>query len=411
LASKAQGAAWVTLLSTTAACLLLAGCTTGDDAHAPSAPVTSVTSRASTASATGVATPGASPPPTATAPADAVKVERTLRRKLTVPPLPSFALPADLLTQGRGKRIAQDLHLDPGLYRGIAVVDARCRPGQAPRAADAGKVLTGRSAAGHFDDGRRSITVAGNGTGVYNAEGGLHIAILGGGAGVFDDRVTRVQIAGDGSGTYRDAHRRLTVRADGSGSYTDQTSRLWVGAGRSGGYEDPSVRVSIDAAGRITGHGDPTVIAAVADVIADRLPKFPPVPSVVRVKKTGTVCGTVIRLDANVLFDFASAAIRPGAHDLLTRVAALLRHLNDPEAEVAGHTDHIGSTRYNLGLSRRRAEAVRDVLVAQGVPSKSLRTRGFGESRPLRPETRPDGSDDPAARQLDRRVEIVLLGR
>ena len=57
----------------------------------------------------------------------------------------------------------------------------------------------------------------------------------------------------------------------------------------------------------------------------------------------------------------------------------------------------------------RRAAAVEDLLVRSGVGADSLRSEGFGETAPLRAETFPDGSDDVAARRLNRRVEIVLL--
>ncbi|NTW41851.1 MAG: OmpA family protein, partial [Cellulomonadaceae bacterium] len=157
------------------------------------------------------------------------------------------------------------------------------------------------------------------------------------------------------------------------------------------------------------GDGAPGRVAAVRAVLADGLPRFAPVPAIASVEPAGTVCGTVIRLDANVMFDLASADVRPEGQAELARVAALLAALGSPDAQVDGHTDHLGDEASNVDLSERRAGAVRDLLVAAGVEPGSLATRGLGEAEPLRAETLADGRDDPAARQLNRRVEIVLL--
>lgn len=332
---------------------------------------------------------------------------RSLAEKLVVPPMPSFTLPTDLLTSAQDRSIAAALRLQPGLYRGIAVLDARCGPAGSPRPVDSGP---GTSATGHFSDGRRNITVASNGTGVYDAPG-LHIAVLAGGAGVYDDGTTRVSVEADGAGTSTSAGRRYTVRADGSGSYRDATTRVSVGRDGAGSYQDGNLRVTLTAAGATFGHGDPGRVAEVTRVLRARLPRFPPVPAVRRVAVTGTSCGTVIRLDANVLFDFGTAGLRPEAAVLLARVGRLLLTLKSPPARVNGFTDHIGSSAANADLSRLRADGVRAALVRSGVRAGSLTAYGLGESHPVRPEVLPAGGDDPAARQLDRRVEVVLLDR
>ena len=116
----------------------------------------------------------------------------------------------------------------------------------------------------------------------------------------------------------------------------------------------------------------------------------------------------MIRLDANVLFDFDRADIKPDGEALLERVATLLSALGSPAAQVNGFTDQVGAEAYNQDLSARRADTVRELLVGYGVEAGSLTSEGLGETQPLRAETRPDGSDDQAARRLNRRVEIVL---
>jgi len=72
--------------------------------------------------------------------------------------------------------------------------------------------------------------------------------------------------------------------------------------------------------------------------------------------------------------------------------------------EVEGHTDNVGGDAYNQRLSEQRAEAVRDYIVAQGVPGSSVKATGFGMADPVA------SNDTPAGRQQNRRVEIVVSG-
>ncbi len=347
-----------------------------------------------------------SPAPDDDAPAvDADAFEAALRSTLVTPPVPSFTVPTGLLSTAANQQISGDLDIPAGLYQGIAVVDLRCTDAGAA-AADAG--ATASTGAQHFEDGTTSITVPGDGTGVYDAPG-IHVAVLPDGSGVYEDGETRVSIAADGSGTYERGDVRYTVRADGSGSYDDGATRVWIDEAGAGGYDDGELRVSMAADGEVFGNGDPALVAVVQEVLADGLPTFPPVPRVQAVEATGTVCGTVIRLDANVLFDVDRAEVRPEGQEHLARVAALLVALGAPRAQVVGHTDSTGDEAYNQELSERRAAAVRDLLVTAGVGPDSLETVGLGETQPVRAETGPDGAVDQAAQQLNRRVEIVLL--
>jgi outer membrane protein OmpA-like peptidoglycan-associated protein len=72
---------------------------------------------------------------------------------------------------------------------------------------------------------------------------------------------------------------------------------------------------------------------------------------------------------------------------------------------IEGHTDSIGTEAYNQGLSERRAAAVKNYLVKQGVPDGSrMTTVGYGESRPIADNKTPEG------RFQNRRVEILILG-
>ena len=111
--------------------------------------------------------------------------------------------------------------------------------------------------------------------------------------------------------------------------------------------------------------------------------------------------GLVITL-GDVLFQTGSATLASGAERTLSRVAQLLKEYPDRAVIVEGHTDDVGSTAYNEGLSRRRAQSVTDAMVASGVDVKRFEVRGMGESTPAVPNT------NAASRQQNRRVEIIL---
>lgn len=119
--------------------------------------------------------------------------------------------------------------------------------------------------------------------------------------------------------------------------------------------------------------------------------------------------GSVVSLPSDVTFDFDKATIRQEGRGALETLARLIQASGGDNAiSIEGHTDSHGDDAYNLRLSQRRAEAVKAYLVQQGVAEDRLRTVGLGEQRPVAPNARPDGSDDEAGRQRNRRVEVIL---
>lgn len=117
-------------------------------------------------------------------------------------------------------------------------------------------------------------------------------------------------------------------------------------------------------------------------------------------------CGTVITFDNAVLFDYNMSDIRPDAAAALDYVAEVFITAGVPTAVVEGHTDSHSSLEYNQGLSERRAAAVVDALRERGVTT-ALTAEGYGKTRPIAPNEI-DGEDNPAGRQLNRRVEIFI---
>jgi outer membrane protein OmpA-like peptidoglycan-associated protein len=116
-----------------------------------------------------------------------------------------------------------------------------------------------------------------------------------------------------------------------------------------------------------------------------------------------------IDLDTDVLFDPDKYALRPGAAEMLLKVSQVLLLHPDAPLLIEGHTDGKGPHANNLKLSENRAEAVKKWLVANaGIKASLIRTAGLGDSKPIAPNTRPDGSDNPQGRQKNRRVELTL---
>lgn len=74
------------------------------------------------------------------------------------------------------------------------------------------------------------------------------------------------------------------------------------------------------------------------------------------------------------------------------------------KVEIAGHTDNIGTAAYNMQLSQRRAEAVKDYLVKKGIDPRRITAKGYGKTRPLA-----SNDDEKEGRELNRRVEFRVI--
>ena len=105
-----------------------------------------------------------------------------------------------------------------------------------------------------------------------------------------------------------------------------------------------------------------------------------------------------------MFFDWDKSDITAEAADTLNRAAAAYKETGSARITLAGHADRSGPADYNVGLSQRRNEAVRDYLTGQGIPTGVISSEAFGESQPLI-ETA-DGVREPQ----NRRVEINLGG-
>jgi outer membrane protein OmpA-like peptidoglycan-associated protein len=107
---------------------------------------------------------------------------------------------------------------------------------------------------------------------------------------------------------------------------------------------------------------------------------------------------------SDVLFDFGQATLTANARDKLAAIAGVLMEYDGVSLRLDGHTDNIGSAVYNLDLSRRRAAAVREYLLSQGVPAANVTAAGLGQARPVASNETAEG------RQKNRRVEMLISG-
>jgi outer membrane protein OmpA-like peptidoglycan-associated protein len=116
-----------------------------------------------------------------------------------------------------------------------------------------------------------------------------------------------------------------------------------------------------------------------------------------------------VTLPADILFDFDKAEMLPTAQKALHEVADLIRGKAEGPVTIQGYTDALGKDAYNQNLSERRANAVKGWLVMkEGLSAARFATAGFGPRNPVAPNRKPDGSDDPDGRQLNRRVTLIL---
>ena len=333
-----------------------------------------------------------------------------------IPPIPMFELPdLSLLTQSTGA-FTPDLTRTISSQPGVTVRPARC---DASGSLVSGSTVLGGDGSMSTSSGATSVTNNGDGSGTYS-DGKVSIVNNGDGSGTYSDGKVSIVVNGDGSGTYTDDHLSVVVNGDGSGTYTDSATGESIvingdGSGTyshgkvsivnngdgSGTYSDDKVSIVNDGTGSATVDG--ATVSAKPVPKAGKVGTFPSIDAAKPVQS----CGTVITLEDSVLFDFGSSGLRSEASTTLSNLATVLKDSKAPKVQVQGHTDSISDDASNQTLSEQRAKVVTDALTSNGVTA-TIESVGYGETRPVAPNENSDGSDNPAGRRLNRRVEIFV---
>lgn len=336
-----------------------------------------------------------------------------------IPAVPVFSIPSiGVFAQNSDKAIIESTK-ELSTVPGISVSPAKCDgngvvsgstilsgSGAGVTSSDSGSVINSGAGAGVITEGPVSIVYGGEGSGTYtNSETGENITVSSDGSGTYKSKTLSINVSSDGSGTYDNSETgvKINISSTGSGTYEDSKNNIKYNNNGNGGGTYTSSTLNI------INNGDGTALVNGQSVKAEKLPpvakvgKFPKVESLKPIKS----CGTVITLQDGVLFDFGKYDLRPEAKATLAKLATVLNQAKVPAAQINGHTDSIGDDAFNQDLSEKRASAVATQLKADGV-SANLETHGYGKTQPVADNTNADGSDNPAGRQANRRVEIYI---
>lgn len=336
-----------------------------------------------------------------------------------IPAVPVFSIPSiGVFAQNSDKAIIESTK-ELSTVPGITVSPAKCDgngvvsgstilsgSGAGVTSSDSGSVINSGAGAGVITEGPVSIVYGGEGSGTYtNSETGENITVSSDGSGTYKSKTLSINVSSDGSGTYDNSETgvKINISSTGSGTYEDTKNNIKYNNNGNGGGTYTSSTLNI------INNGDGTALVNGQSVKAEKLPpvakvgKFPKVESLKPVKS----CGTVITLQDGVLFDFGKYDLRPEAKATLAKLATVLNQAKVPAAQINGHTDSIGDDAFNQDLSEKRASAVATQLKADGVTA-NLQIHGYGKTQPVADNTNADGSDNPAGRQANRRVEIYI---
>ena len=358
------------------------------------------------------------PTPTASATASSVATVPGYRPG-EIPPIPLFSLPAiDVFASNADKAVIDSASSQLASVEGVTVSPAKCDgsslisgstvfggDGSAVSSSAGSTVVNGGDGSGVITEGSTTITYAGDGSGTYtNMTTMLTITVDADGSGTYTTPSTTFTLDGKGQGTYTDtaSGETITNNGDGSGTHTTRTVTVINNGDGTGSYTGPSLTIINNGDGTAQVNGQTIKDAPKVDKAA-KLGKFPPVESLKPVES----CGTLITLEDGVLFDFGKSDIRADAAQNLGKLATVLTNAKVPAAHVYGHTDSVSDEAFNQQLSEARANAVSGELKKDGVTA-TMDATGYGESKPVAPNENADGSDNPAGRALNRRVEIFI---
>lgn len=220
------------------------------------------------------------------------------------------------------------------------------------------------------------------------------------GGATVDSRGCELDRDADGVPDSRDAcpDTRAGARVDGKGCEVERDSDR-------DGVKDASDRCpNTPRNTKVDAYGCKTIGDADGDGVLDNRDRCPNTSKGARVDVNGCEFKEEIQL-RGVTFETNSATLTSTSLTILNDAAATLERNDDIRVEAQGHTDSQGADSYNLGLSQRRAEAVRDYLIRRGVDASRITAKGYGETQPVASNANADG------RAENRRVVLKVLGQ
>jgi outer membrane protein OmpA-like peptidoglycan-associated protein/tetratricopeptide (TPR) repeat protein len=137
-------------------------------------------------------------------------------------------------------------------------------------------------------------------------------------------------------------------------------------------------------------------------------PPKPAIPAVVVYTPPPADVPTVLD---NVYYDFSQSYLQPASYPSLDKLAAMLQQNPEIVIELSAHTDSKGKEELNQRLSEDRAKSCVDYLVSKGIDAARLQYKGYAATRPVAPNQKPDGSDNPEGRARNRRTEFKVIGK
>lgn len=339
-----------------------------------------------------------------------------------VPPIPAIVIP-DIVGVGPVQQALENA-LDKQIAQidGVRIAPARCDAAGAfvpsvgmvlrddagilANLGERGQYVVGRNGAGTANVNGTQLTVEANGSGTINR------------AGANGADSVQITVEADGSGSYSGPLGQITLDGKGGGMWSsERIGQIVIEADGSGSWNGPQGQVANEGNGSGSWNGSRTIVnngdgSGVVDGREVRMAPLPPVPPagrfqlLTRFRIPPAACGYVITLEDRLLFDFDKSELRQDGAAVVNALAAAFVRVTPRRLEIRGHTDGKGSAAYNQGLSERRAATVEQALRQRAVTS-AMQARGFGMSQPVAANDI-NGRDNPAGRQLNRRVEIYV---
>ncbi len=336
-----------------------------------------------------------------------------------IPAIPVIEVPTIPSYSEDQKKVLDSVKEKIEAVPGVTVKEATCENGEIVYVSDflvsdgdssvtktqEGTSVVNEDGSGVLNTENATAVIGEDGTGVVKKDG-VSAAISPDGRAVISDENNDITLvrAPDGTGTYDSSDVSISIAGEYKATYKGPNYSLVYSQEGKAQYSDQELSIIISDGKAMITKGDETITVDAKPLAkVPLIGKLPPLEKLER----NNVCGIRIVFDDSILFDFDKYELRPEGQEVIKKVVGIVNDLNIASIEVHGHTDSMASDDYNMELSNNRANAVKKYAGDLGIKS-SVTAKGFGETKPVAPNTNSDGSDNPAGRQENRRVEFFI---